>query len=73
MKALRGKNFDALIDPKPWFGGGVFLPPQQIVRAYQLVEHSGDTYGSEESGFKIPSAVSDVESVRPRVQVSIRT
>jgi hypothetical protein len=72
LRALRGKNFDSIIDSKPWHEGGVFLPPQQIVRAYQLVAQSGDTHESEESGFKIPSALLDVvDPSRPRAQVNL--
>jgi len=72
MRALRGKNFSSLIDSKPWLEGGIFLPPQQIVRAYQLVAQSGDTHESEESGFKIPSALLDVvDPSRPRAQVTL--
>jgi len=70
MRALRGQNFIKLIDSKPWLDGGVFLPPQQIVRAYHLVKESEDNCGSVESDFKIPPALVDVDdSWRPRVQV----
>jgi hypothetical protein len=42
LTALRGSHFGAVPNPQPWFEGGVFLPPQQIVRAYQLVDVGTD-------------------------------
>jgi len=69
LRALRGKNFDTLIDSKPWFEGGVFLPPQQIVRAYQLVAQGGATHGSEEGDFKCPSALVDYNPLLASVKV----
>jgi hypothetical protein len=38
LQALRGIVFNGIPDPRPWYEGGVFLPPQRIVRAYQLDE-----------------------------------
>eukprot|EP00615_Pteridomonas_danica_P004514 CAMPEP_0114333740 /NCGR_PEP_ID=MMETSP0101-20121206/3941_1 /TAXON_ID=38822 ORGANISM="Pteridomonas danica, Strain PT" /NCGR_SAMPLE_ID=MMETSP0101 /ASSEMBLY_ACC=CAM_ASM_000211 /LENGTH=456 /DNA_ID=CAMNT_0001464829 /DNA_START=1515 /DNA_END=2885 /DNA_ORIENTATION=- len=40
LYSMRGSYFDDLIDPKPWFAGKIFLPPQSIKRAYQIDKHA---------------------------------
>ena len=70
LQALRGKNFDTIIDPKLWFEGGIFLPPQQIVRAYQLIEQGGDSSDSEIGGLKFPSALIGASPLGERLKVS---
>ena len=71
LRALRGENFENLTDYEPWLKGEVFLPPQQIVRAYQLVDQGGDTRNSIESGFKSLIALKDVDSLRLREQIKV--
>jgi hypothetical protein len=36
LQALRGSYFGHIAESKPWFKGGIFLPPKVIRRAYQL-------------------------------------
>jgi hypothetical protein len=36
LTAIRGQYFNDIVDPKSWYEGFVFLPPKQILRAYQL-------------------------------------
>lgn len=49
LSALRGSNFAKLPNPRPWCEGKVFLPPQCIVRAYQLLEDQSCTGQTEKS------------------------
>lgn len=37
LSALRGSYLGAITNPNPWLAGELFLPQQQIARAYQLV------------------------------------
>jgi hypothetical protein len=42
LTALRGSYFGSLLDPQPWYQGGIFLPPHQIVLAYLLTEEKSE-------------------------------
>jgi len=66
LHALRGSHFSDLVDSKPWKAGLLLLPPQTIVRAYQIEEPKsshGDSNIKKGSGIelKLSSQVSSLE------------
>jgi len=58
LKAFRGDYFGDIADPRPWFEGGVLLPPKQIVRAFQLQD--SDSVGDSKPGEFLMDEVNEV-------------
>jgi hypothetical protein len=70
LEAMRGSHLGDLVDPGPWAGGRVLLPPQCIERAYQLEEVSpkkekeDQQRASEMMASSFDTSVGDVEDQR---------
>jgi hypothetical protein len=70
LTAMRGTHFGDVVDPCPWLEGKILLPPQSIVRAYQLEENATDDaersttsslWGARSLVRSIGSSLGDVE------------
>ena len=61
LTAMRGTYFGDVVDPGPWLDGELLLPPQWIVRAYQLEEYAID----DDDKNLIASSFGDVELTIP--------
>jgi len=66
LRALRSKNFDTLTDSKPWLQGEVFLPPQQIVRAYKLESSTLESCSKQPTNF-----LTDADSSCRKIKVYV--
>lgn len=60
LKALRGSYFGDVVDPTGWFDGFVYLPPNQIVRALQLIENETPSLTQDDAESKQPTVLRDV-------------
>lgn len=63
LSALRGSYFADLPNPRPWYEGNILLPPQCIVRAYQLLEDQSCSGPTEQI-----SVVIDRDSINRRTR-----
>jgi hypothetical protein len=50
MQAIRGNYYGQIDDSRPWFNGGIFLPPKAIRRAYQLIDVENSEAGEVVTG-----------------------
>ena len=67
LTAMRGTYFGDVVDPSPWLDGELLLPPQCVVRAYQLEEYATD----DDDKDSIDSAFGDMELVNPFRQKAV--
>ena len=74
LTAMRGTHFGDVVDPCPWLEGKILLPPQSIVRAYQLEENATDDaersttsslWGARSLVRSIGSSVANMDATSP--------
>jgi hypothetical protein len=67
LTAMRGTYFGDVVDPGPWLDGELLLPPQCVVRAYQLEEYATD----DDDNDPIASAFGVMELANPFRQKAV--
>eukprot|EP00615_Pteridomonas_danica_P012257 CAMPEP_0114369408 /NCGR_PEP_ID=MMETSP0101-20121206/31646_1 /TAXON_ID=38822 ORGANISM="Pteridomonas danica, Strain PT" /NCGR_SAMPLE_ID=MMETSP0101 /ASSEMBLY_ACC=CAM_ASM_000211 /LENGTH=583 /DNA_ID=CAMNT_0001520239 /DNA_START=2429 /DNA_END=4180 /DNA_ORIENTATION=- len=73
LNAIRGSYFGHILDPRPWYEGGIFLPPKVIHRAYQLLENN-EAENSPHNDYELKNILkSDRPSVLKRTSISLKS